>query len=90
MLMPGKNKPQRIPMYRYPFTLVQVIRYDDKGNLVCKQPLWLLAIGEDRYELNAREIYGAYGQRYDLCSFHHSQGCIPGLFQSNLLWPSKT
>lgn len=69
MLMPGKNKPQRIPMYRYPFTLVQVIRYDDKGNLVCKQPLWLLAIGEDRHELNAREIYGVYGQRYDLEHF---------------------
>ena len=69
MLMPGKNKPQRIPMYRYPFTLVQVVRYDDKGNLACKQPLWLLAIGEDRYELNAREIYEAYRQRYDLEHF---------------------
>lgn len=69
ILMPGKNKPQRIPMYRYPFTLVQVIRYDDKGNLACKQPLWLLAIGEYRHELNAREIYEAYGQRYDLEHF---------------------
>ena len=66
MLMPGKNKPYRIPMYRYPFTLVQVVRYDDKGNLACKRPLWLLAIGEYRYELSAQEIYQAYGRRYDL------------------------
>lgn len=69
MLMPGKNKPYRIPMYRYPFTLVQVVRYDDQGNLACKRPLWLLAIGEYRHELNARRIYQAYGQRYDLEHF---------------------
>jgi hypothetical protein len=69
MLMPGKNKPERIPMYRYPFTLVQVVRYDDKGNLVCKRPLWLLAIGEYRYALSAQEIYKGYGQRYDLEHF---------------------
>jgi hypothetical protein len=69
MLMPGKNKPYRIPMYRYPFTLVQVVRYDEDGNLVCKRPLWLLAIGEQRHELSAREIHEAYGQRYDLEHF---------------------
>ena len=69
MLMPGKNKPERIPMYRYPFTLLQVVRYDDKGNLACKRPLWLLAIGEYRYALSAQEIYEAYGQRYDLEHF---------------------
>ena len=69
MLMPGKNKPYRIPMYRYPFTLVQVVRYDEKGDLACKRPMWLLAIGECRHELSAREIYQAYGQRYDLEHF---------------------
>lgn len=69
MLMPGKNKPYRIPMYRYPFTLVQVVRYDKDGNLACKRPLWLLAIGEYRHQLSAREIYEAYGQRYDLEHF---------------------
>lgn len=69
MLMPGKNKPYRIPMYRYPFTLVQVIRYDEAGNLACKQPLWLLAIGKDRHKLSAQEIHEAYGQRYDLEHF---------------------
>lgn len=69
MLMPGKNKPYRMPMCRYPFTLVQVVRYDKDGNLACKQPLWLLAIGEYRHELRAQEIYAAYGQRYDLEHF---------------------
>lgn len=65
MLMPGKNKPKRIPMDRYPFTLVQIVRYDDKGNLACRLPMWLLAIGEYRHELNAQEIYQVYQPRYD-------------------------
>jgi len=69
MLMPGKNKPYRIPMHRYPFTLVQVVRYDTDGNLACKQPLWLLAIGEYRQQLCASKIHEAYGQRYDLEHF---------------------
>ena len=65
LLMPGKNKPKRIPMERYPFTLVQVTRYDEDGNLACQRPMWLLAIGESRHELSAQEIYRAYKQRYD-------------------------
>lgn len=69
ILMPGKNKPQRLPMHRYPFTLVQVIRYDEAGNLACKRPMWLLAIGEQRHELQAHDIYQAYGQRYNLEHF---------------------
>ncbi len=69
MLMPGKRKPKRLPMHRYPFTLVQVIRYDAKGKLASKRPMWLLAIGERRRELSAQDIYEAYGQRYDLEHF---------------------
>ena len=69
MLMPGERKPKRLPMHRYPFTLVQVIRYDEKGNLACQRPMWLLAIGERRHELSARAINEAYGQRYDLEHF---------------------
>ena len=69
MLMPGKRKPKRLPMHRHPFTLIQVIRYDEEGNLACKRPMWLLAIGERRHELSARDIYEAYGQRYDLEHF---------------------
>ncbi len=65
MLMRGKNKPYRMPMEDYPFTLVQVVRYDEKGNLACKRPMWLLAIGEYRIELTATDIYEAYKQRFD-------------------------
>lgn len=69
MLMPGKRKPKRLPMHRYPFTLVQIVRYDEKGNLACQRPMWLLAIGDRRHELSAQDIYEAYGQRYDLEHF---------------------
>jgi hypothetical protein len=65
ILMPGKNKPRRIPMDRYPFTLVRIVRYDDEGNLACRQPMWLLAIGEYRHKLSAQAISQAYKQRYD-------------------------
>ena len=69
MLMSGKRKPKRLPMHRYPFTLVQVVRYDQEGKLACKRPMWLLAIGEQRQQLSAQDIYEAYGQRYDLEHF---------------------
>jgi len=65
MLMRGKNKPQRLSMEHYPFTLVQVVRYEADGNLACQRPLWLLAMGEYRVALSATDIYQAYRQRYD-------------------------
>jgi hypothetical protein len=69
MLMPGKHKPVHLPMHRYPFTLVQIIRYDDEGRLACKHPLWLIVIGERRHELSLQDIYEAYKQRFDLEHF---------------------
>jgi len=69
MLMPGKYKPKHLPMHCYPFTLVQVVRYDEEGKLACRQPMWLLGIGERRNELSSQAIYQAYGQRYDLEHF---------------------
>jgi len=69
MLMPGKHKPKRLPMHLYPFTLVQVVRYDAAGQLACKRPLWLITIGERRHELSLLDIYQAYGQRYELEHF---------------------
>ncbi len=69
MLMPGKHKPKRLPMHLYPFTLVQVIRYDEKGELACKRPLWIIVIGDRRHELSVLDIYQAYKQRYDLEHF---------------------
>ncbi len=69
MLMPGKYKPERLPMHLYPFTLVHVVRYDEKGQLACKRPLWILAIGQRRSELDLLAIYHAYSQRYHLEHF---------------------
>ena len=69
MLMRGKYKPKRLPMHRYPFTLVQVVRYDEQGALACQHPLWLIVVGERRHELNLLDCYHAYQQRFDLEHF---------------------
>ena len=69
MLMRGKYKPQRLAMHRHPFTLVQVVRYDEQGQLVHKRPLWLLVIGQQRHELSLLHIHHAYCQRFDLEHF---------------------
>jgi hypothetical protein len=69
MLMRGKQKPQPLPMHRHPFTLVCVTRYDQEGQQVSKQPLWIIVIGEWRHELSLSDSYHAYEQRYDLEHF---------------------
>ena len=69
MLMRGKRKPKHLPMQHYPFTLMQVLRYDSEGQLACKRPMWLIAIGEQRHELSLEAIYHVYAQRYDLEHF---------------------
>ena len=69
MLMRGKYKPKRLPMHHYPFTLVQAVRYDERGALANQRPLWLLVVGERRYELPLSDIYHAYHQRFDLEHF---------------------
>jgi len=69
MLMRGKYKPKRLPMHHHPFTLLRVVRYDEKGQLIYKRPLWLLVIGHRRHELSLLHIYDAYRQRFDLEHF---------------------
>jgi len=69
MLMTGHYKPQRLPMNEYPFTLVQVIRYDAEGKQACKHPLWLLVMGKRRHELTLLHIYQSYGCRFNLEHF---------------------
>ena len=69
MLMRGKYKPKRLPMHCYPFTLVQVVRYDAQGRLAHQRPLWLIVIGKRRHELNSSDGYQAYQQRFDLEHF---------------------
>jgi len=69
LLMKGKYKPKRLPMHLYPFSLVQMVRYDENGQLACKRPLWLIVMGEQRHQLSLLSIYQAYCQRYNLEHF---------------------
>ena len=69
LLMSGKNKPERLPMYKYPFTLVRIVRYDEQGNQAFKHPLWLIVMGECRHQLTLEHIYEAYACRFDIEHF---------------------
>ena len=42
MLMRGKYKLKRLPMQKYPFTLVKGVRYDQDGKQVGKHPFWFI------------------------------------------------
>jgi len=69
MVMTGKNKPKRLPMHEYPFTLVRIVRYDEEGNLAFKRPLWIIVMGVRRHELTLAHIYQAYVCRFDIEHF---------------------
>ncbi len=69
LLMTGKNKPERLPMHKYPFTLVRIVRYDEEENEAFKHPLWLIVMGERRHELTLEHIYQAYLCRFDIEHF---------------------
>jgi len=69
MIMPGKNKPVRIRMHLYPFTLVRIVLLDEHKKPVFRHPLWLLVVGERRLELALEDIYQSYAQRSDLEHF---------------------
>lgn len=70
LLMHGERKPKVLPMHRYPFTLVHVCLYNEKGELDFQQrPLWLIVMGERRNELSLLDIFQAYHRRYDLEHF---------------------
>jgi hypothetical protein len=69
MLMRGKNKPERIRMYKYPFTLVRIVVLDEVGQPRFKHPLWLLVVGPRRFDLSLEHIFQAYSQRSDLEHF---------------------
>jgi hypothetical protein len=66
LLMRGKRD---LPMHQHPFTLVRARLLDHKGKPVFKRPMWLMALGERRYELSLRAIWDAYEQRVDLEHF---------------------
>jgi hypothetical protein len=68
-LMRGQRTPEALPMPNYPCTLLRIMFYDQAGQAAFRRPLWLIVVGERRHELNAFDIYHAYGRRYDLEHF---------------------
>jgi hypothetical protein len=69
LLMRGERNPNLIPMQNYPFTLVRICLYNPVGELVYKNPMWLIVVGEKRRQLSLVNIFEAYHQRYDLEHF---------------------
>ena len=69
LLMRGERNPNLIPMQDYPFTLVRICLYNPAGELVFKNPMWLIVVGEKRRQLSLVNIFEAYNQRYDLEHF---------------------
>lgn len=63
MLMKGTKT---YKMNRHPFTLLQVIVKDATTGQTIWKPMWLIVIGERRYELSLIDGYECYRQRYDL------------------------
>jgi len=66
ILMRGKNK---IPMHRYPFTLIRILLIDADNQPVFQHPLWLLVMGAQRQHLCLLEASEVYRQRYDIEHF---------------------
>jgi len=69
MVMPGKNKPQRIRMEDYPFRLVRITCFDKDGHEVYSHPWWLIVVGERRQELSLADIHRCYTSRTRLEHF---------------------
>jgi hypothetical protein len=53
-------------MGKYPFDVVQAQVFDEAGERVFKNPLWLMVSGRRRCELTSEQAYGSYAQRYDI------------------------
>ncbi|MBA3532563.1 MAG: transposase [Ardenticatenales bacterium] len=69
LLMRGKQQPDLLPMHQHPFTLIRVMHYDQTGKALCKRPLWLIVMGQQRAALTLRHIYQAYTARFDIEHF---------------------
>lgn len=69
MAMPGKNKPERIPMEKYPFLLIKITVFDKDDNEVYPHPQWLIVVGEQKEKLTLKEIYESYDSRSGLEHF---------------------
>jgi hypothetical protein len=63
LIMPGKWKPVRLPMHKYPFTLVMIKVYNDHHEPVYAKPLWLIVMGREHHQLSLQDIYEAFQHR---------------------------
>ncbi len=64
VVMRGKRKKAYLPMHQYPFTLVLVQVRNAKGELQHPDdPLWLIVMGQERYQLSLPEAYEAFCER---------------------------
>jgi hypothetical protein len=57
LIMRGKKGCSR---RQYPFTLVKIRWYNQKGEALFQKPLWLIVMGDRRMELSLLDIYQAY------------------------------
>jgi hypothetical protein len=69
MLMRGERNPVLIPMHQYPFTLVRIGLFNEKGALAYRKPMWLIVMGKQRRQLSLTHVFEAYNQRYDVEHF---------------------
>jgi hypothetical protein len=53
-------------MEKHPFDIVRALVFNDEGQLVFKNPLWLEIVGQRRKEITALQAYKSYGQRFDI------------------------
>lgn len=51
---------------KYPFDVVRAQVFDETGQRVFKNSLWLMVAGRRRGELELEQVYRSYAQRYDI------------------------
>ena len=69
MLMRGQLKPYPMPMHRYPFTLIRIRLFNEKGELAYRKPMWLIVVGAKRHQISLPQVFAAYQQRFDVEHF---------------------
>jgi hypothetical protein len=68
LVMRDQYQPVRLPLHRYPFTLIRV-RLFNAQNEPLEKPLWLIVMGKLRDQISLPDILEAFLQRSDLEHF---------------------
>ena len=56
-------------MHRYPFTLIRIRLFNEKGELAYRKPMWLIVVGAKRHQISLPQVFAAYQQRFDVEHF---------------------